>query len=62
MSEVDLFTHDGLFVSTVPILPFIVLPEILIWGSRFFILRADGKYREASLAHMVIDPNYSRPS
>jgi len=45
--EVSLYTHSGGFVARVKILPTLRPFEVVVWGERFFILRADGRYTEA---------------
>ncbi len=53
--KVALFTKDGELVTQVPFLPYNVAPDAIMWGSRFFILRSDGKYYEGH-CHFVIPP------
>lgn len=60
---VNLYNNIGQFVAYVPVLPFIVPPEILIWGTRLFVRKqtqaASGKtapvqYREAEGSYTVL--------
>jgi hypothetical protein len=37
MIEVKLYTRDGHYVSTVLIPPFQKMPEVILWGERFFL-------------------------
>lgn len=46
MPEVDLLTRDGGFVVRVPLAPYKVPPDAIMWGQRFFIRREDGKFYE----------------
>lgn len=49
MEQATLQTKDGDFIKYVPIPPFLVLPEVIIWGTRTFIIVDSEKliYREA---------------
>ena len=49
MWRVKLYTSTGEYVVAVICLPFIKMPEIIIWGERFFQL-CNGTYREAAAA------------
>ena len=55
--RVDLYTTDGQFVERVPFLPYKFPPEVIVWGSRFFLRRSDDKYYEC-FAHFVV-PDHS---
>lgn len=55
MIEVDLYTKTGDPVARVPFLPYNVPPDAIMWGSRFFIRREDGRYYEG-FVHFVIPP------
>lgn len=44
--RVKLLTRDGGFVKEFEIPPFMIPPEILVWGSRSFVLQPSGEYRE----------------
>jgi len=48
MNKVDLFVKTGEFVATVDILPFLpgLEPDVILWGSRFFMKNSEGKYLE----------------
>jgi hypothetical protein len=46
MRTVDLFTGDGGLVATIKVPPFHPMPEVIIWGQRFFVRQPDGQYRE----------------
>lgn len=35
--EVKLFTRDGGFVADIVTLPFQLMPEVILWGERFFM-------------------------
>lgn len=35
--NVKLFTRDGKFVADVDVLPFEIMPEVILWGSRYFV-------------------------
>ena len=37
-SNVNLYTSSGQFVANVPVMPFIVAPQVLTWGNRSFAL------------------------
>lgn len=52
--KVELLTKSGEYVYTVTILPYKLMPEAILWGSRFFIKRDDQKYYEG-FVHMVIE-------
>jgi hypothetical protein len=45
--EIPLYTSDNRYVVTVAITDFEFLPELIIWGQRYFIKGPDGNYREA---------------
>lgn len=55
MIDIVLYTHDGAVVTTVKCPPFLILPEALLWGSRFFIRRDDDKYYEGFVHYIVPD-------
>lgn len=49
MTRIRLTTKDGRFVTTVEIPPMGPLPEIIVWGERYFIYKTPGiphTYRE----------------
>lgn len=52
--EIDLFTRSGELVTKVTILPYKIMPEAIMWGTRFFVRREDGKYYEG-LVHFVVE-------
>lgn len=56
MPTIDLFTRDGDYVTTVDFLPYVHLPEAILWGSRFFIKRDDNKYYEGFVHYVVPKP------
>lgn len=35
--EVRLDTKDGLFVTDIVILPFLEMPDVIVWGERYFV-------------------------
>lgn len=45
MIEVTLYTREGQEVTQVTMPPFLIPPEVILWGSRYFVLR-DGRYIE----------------
>ncbi len=48
MKPTELYTRDLRYVTTVEVPQFHELAEVLIWGTRVFVLDANvGKYREA---------------
>lgn len=47
MFEETLYTNDGREVVKVMTPPWQRKPELLFWGERIFIMRADGRYTEA---------------
>ena len=49
MWRVSLYSQTGEFVVAVVCLPLTRMPELLVWGERFFQL-CDGRYREATAA------------
>jgi hypothetical protein len=50
MNLIDLYTRDGQFVAAVPVPPFQVMPEGIVWGERIFFRDAgSGQYREGIL-------------
>ncbi len=54
--EIDLFTRSGDFVANVGILPYATMPEVINWGTRFFVLREDGKYYEGFVSTVSAEP------
>lgn len=46
MLNIILYTRDGREVTRVTVPPFEIAPEIILWGSRYFIRRSDGLYYE----------------
>lgn len=36
---VPLYTASGGYVHTVLVLPFILKPDVILWGNRYFVLR-----------------------
>lgn len=48
-----LYTRDGALVADVFVPPFKNPVELLVWGERFFIRQADGRYLEAAGAFYV---------
>jgi hypothetical protein len=54
--ETNLYTNNGGFVATVQTPPWKFKPELLMWGERFFLLRQDGNYTEASGSFFVPPP------
>lgn len=53
MPTVKLYTSDGHFVTEESFLPYVKLPEVVVWGQRFFVWREDHQqYREA-FAHWI---------
>jgi len=61
MIEVKLTTKQGEYVTTVNVIPMNPLPEIIQWGSRFFI-EVEGKtgkmptYREGLAIYVTDEP------
>ena len=61
--RINLFTTNyidgqpqlGAFVAIVEILPYQIMPEIVIWGSRYFVHVIDNKYREALMTVSVTE-------
>lgn len=47
--RVNLFTREGALVTTVSIPKFQLMPEVINWGTRFFVANQDGQYREGML-------------
>lgn len=46
MWRVKLETRDGEFVTHVLLPPFVQMPELVLWGARWFQLCDSGVYRE----------------
>lgn len=47
MATIKLYTYDGRFVTEATTPPWKIQPELYVWGERYFLLRADGRYTEA---------------
>lgn len=45
MIEEQLFTKEGNYVATVKVAPFLMKPDVLVWGDRMFQYK-DGQYLE----------------
>jgi hypothetical protein len=63
MLEIRLETEDGRFVCVASIPPFLTLPEVVLWGQRFFKLASEVPdalpvYREAFTVAVVIPVSY----
>ncbi len=62
-TSVNLYTDGGAFVANVPMLPFLIPPQVIVWGERVFTLMGYFKpgnetgrqYREAFC--YIIPPN-----
>jgi len=46
MVQVRLTTSDGHYVATVDVLPMRPMPDVLLWGARYFLRVTDEHYRE----------------
>lgn len=46
MLDIILYTKFGDEVTTVRVPPFTPPPEIILWGVRYFVRQADGRYLE----------------
>jgi hypothetical protein len=55
-TEVDLLTEKGEFVHRATLPRFVLPPMALLWGTRCFIHRADGSYREGFVVAVVDYP------
>lgn len=49
MIEVALFTKSNKYVHAIVMPAFQIMPEGIMWGSRYFRLEPDGVYREGML-------------
>lgn len=47
MNKVKLWTSNGGYVTTVDVPNFVPMPEVLVWGQRFFTRESDIRYKEA---------------
>ena len=56
MNEITLYTNAGEPVIEVQVPPWKIQPEVYIWGERFFLLREDGRYTEASGTFFIPPP------
>lgn len=56
MIEIKLYTKSGGYVETVYIPPFNEMPDVIIWGERFFVLfnTENLEYRECFAATAVV--------
>lgn len=55
MQTITLYSRDSLEVVTQVKVPFFrTMPEVLVWGSRFFARQSDGKYCEV-FAHFIVE-------
>ncbi len=62
MTETVLYTNDDRIVVSVQTPPWVRPPELLIWGERFFLLREDGTYTEASGSFFIPPPIQDEPA
>lgn len=52
---VQLFSREGALVTTVRVLPYKSMPEVILWGDRVFVKReSDKKYYEG-FCHVVTE-------
>ena len=67
MIETKLLTRDGEYVTTVRVLPFTPMPEVIQWGERYFVRQGDDnghdtpEYREGMLWPAIRLPDEMQP-
>lgn len=55
MHKVKLLTNTFLFVAEVELPPFVIMPEVLIWGQRFFKQASEDTYTEVFAYAVMVE-------